>query len=241
MIPLVRGELVKVRTTRTALGFGAAAVILCLLSVLVFLLAGDPSSVDTKRESLNFGGVLSVPLIIFGIVGATAEFRHRTLAASLLIGPVRAKTTAARLVAYMLTALAVGLAMLTVTLALGVPLLAGTEGPDLAAADYVQVLGGGLIAVVLSTAIGVGVGVLVRNQVAAVVGALVWLFILEPLVLALSSDTADYALLNALATTGSGGSSDSGLSFGVAVLVLAGWASVFVIAGLLVDARRDVD
>jgi len=77
--------------------------------------------------------------------------------------------------------------------------------------------------------------------VAAVVGALVWLFILEPLVLALSSDTADYALLNALATTGSGASSDSGLSFGVAVLVLAGWASVFVMAGLLVDARRDVD
>lgn len=242
MIALVEGELIKVRSTRTAIGFGGAAVLLCVLSVVVFVLAGEPTTVEDKREALNFGGTLAVPLLIFGIVGATTEFRHRTVAASLLVGPVRVKTTGARIVAFAVTGLLVGLAMLVVTALLGAALLAGAEGPDLAASDYGEVLAGGLLATVLATVLGAGVGVLVRNQVAAVVGALVWLFILEPLVATLSEDTTDYIILNAAGTLGSGmGDSNGGLGFVGAVLVLAGWATIFVTAGLLVDSRRDVE
>jgi hypothetical protein len=238
MIPLIQGELIKVRTTRTALGFGAASVLLVLALVLISFLAGDPLTVSDKREALNVGGVLSVPLLIFGIVGATGEYRHRTIAPAVLIAPGRARLTLARLVAYVLTALAVGVAMVIVALVIGLP-LAG-EGEDLAGSDIVAVAGGGLLVATLTTALGVGVGVLVKNQVSGVVGALIWLFILSPVLGLIDEDLPDYTTLPAAGVAG--GSHDAGgLSFTEALIVLIAWAVAFVGAGLLAERRRDVD
>jgi hypothetical protein len=235
---LIRGELIKVRTTRTALGFGIASVLLVLALVLIASLAGDPVTIQDKRDALNVGGVLSVPLLIFGIVGATGEYRHRTIAPAVLIAPGRGRLTVARLIAYMLTALAVGIAMVVVALALGLPLTSG--GQSLRGTDYATVVGGGLIVAVLTTALGVGVGVLVRNQVAGVVGALIWLFILSPALQLIDEDLPGYTTLPAAGVAG-GAHSDMNLSWAKAVIVLVVWAAVFFVAAVLVDRRRDVD
>jgi hypothetical protein len=235
---LIGGELIKVRTTRTALGFGAASVLLVLALVLISFLAGDPETVNEKRDALNVGGVLSVPLLIFGIVGATGEYRHRTIAPAVLIAPGRARLTVARLIAYMLTALAVGIAMVVVALVVGLPLASG--GEDVAGSDILTIAGGGLLVSVLTVALGVGVGVLVRNQVAGVVGALIWLFILSPVLGLIDEDLPDYTTLPAAGLVG--GSTDAGgMSYGTAVVVLVAWAVVFFVVGLLLERRRDVD
>ena len=236
---LVAGELIKVRTTRTALGFGAASVLLVLALVLISFLAGDPRTVDDKRDALNVGGVLSVPLLIFGIVGATGEYRHRTIAPAVLIAPGRGRLTVARLIAYTLTGLLFGALMVVVALVVGLP-LAGGSGEDLASSDMLTVAFGGLLVAVLTVALGVGVGVLVRNQVAGVVGALIWLFILSPVLGLIDEDLPDYTTLPAAGVVG--GSSDAGgMAYGTAVVVLIAWAVVFFAAGLLLERRRDVD
>lgn len=239
MNALVRGELVKLRTTRTAVAFGGAAVILVLFSVLIQTLAGDPNSVNDQRNALNFGGTLSVPLLLFGIVGATGEFRHKTLAPAVLVAPDRVRLTLARMIAYGMTAFIVGLAMCVVAFAVGLPLLAGSPGPSPHFADYLQVGAGGVLSVTLSAMVGVGVGVLVANQVASVVGALVWLFIVEPLV-GLLDDKAVRFTFNQ-STLALGGVKDPDLlAFLPALGMVAAWAAVFVLAGSLVDRQRDV-
>jgi ABC-2 type transport system permease protein len=239
MTALVRGEMIKVRTTRTALGFGAAAVLLVLAVVLITILAGDPTTAQEKRDALNVGGALSVPLLLFGIVGATGEFRHRTLAPAVLISPHRGRLTLARLIAYVFTAAVMGVAMVIVALAIGLPLLAGRSGPDLDSTDYATIIGGGILTATLCAALGVGLGVLVRNQVAGVVGTLVWLLILEPLLPLIEEDLVKGSVLGAAATLG--GSAPDEVSWSGALLVLVIWAGVFTIAGLVVDSRRDVD
>ena len=239
MIPLVHGEMIKVRTTRTALGFGIASVLLVLAVVLINLLAGDPDNVQAKKDALNIGGALCVPLLLLGIVGATGEYRHRTLAPAVLIAPDRLRLALARLIAYVLTALAVGIAMAVVVLVVGVALLAGQSGPDLTAADYRTSVGGGIVAAMLCTALGVGVGMVVKNQVAGVVGALVWIFILAPATTLIDDWLAKTLILGAAATLG-GASSDE-ISWAGALLVLGLWAAVFVAAGLAFERRRDVD
>jgi ABC-2 type transport system permease protein len=178
---LVSGELVKLRTTRTALGFTAAVVLLTLAIVLLTILAGDPRTIADKRSALAVGSSISALLLVFGVVGAGAEYRHRTLAPALLAAPGRGRLLAARVIAYGLAGLIIGIVMTVVALAIGVPLLAGQPGPDLAAGDYLRACGGGLVAIVLSTMLGVGVGTLVGSQVPAVIGTMIWLFILEPL------------------------------------------------------------
>jgi ABC-2 type transport system permease protein len=239
---LLRGELIKVRSTRTALGFGAASVLLVIAFVLLTSLAADPETLNDKRDALNVGGALAIPLLVFGIVGATGEFRHRTLAPAVLIAPDRVRLTVARLAAYVLTALAVCVAMLVAALVIGVPILAGQPGPDLGGKQFVQVIGGGLLAVGLVTALGVGIGVLVRNQVAAVVGILVWIFIVEPLIPLLSEDVASYGILNSAGSVGVGGGvAEDAVPFAASLAALASWALVFVVAGVLVDRRRDVE
>lgn len=239
MTALLRGELIKVRTTRTALAFGVASVLLVVAYVLVSVLAGDPTTVSDKRDALNVGGVLSVPLLIFGIVGATGEYRHRTIAPAVLIAPDRISLTLARVLAYVLTALAVGAAMVVVALALGLPLLSSQLGPDLAGKDYTRVISGGLIVASLTVVLGVGVGVLLRNQVAGVVGTLIWLFIVSPLLGLIDDNLPNYTTLPAAGVAG--GTEGDGLSWGGAVAVLVVWALVFNVLGLIAEKRRDID
>ena len=207
MTRLLSGELLKLRTTRTAIGFAVAAIVLVLLVVLLSILAGDPRNVPDKRDAVNFGGTTAFVLLIFGVVGATGEYRHRTLAPSLLVAPDRARLTVARMVAYGITGLLIGLLMLVVAFGIGLPLLAGQPGPDLASSDLLETGGGGVLSVALSAMLGVGIGVLVRNQVAAVVGTLVWFFIVEPLLTLVSDEAYKFSISqSASAVAGTQGS-----------------------------------
>jgi ABC-2 type transport system permease protein len=239
MSALVRGELIKLRSTRTALGFAAVALLLVLASVLVSLLAGEPFSIEDKRSALAFGGPLAIPLLVFGAVGATGEYRHRTLAPALLVAPGRPRLVVARTLAYAATGMGIGVAMLVVTFAIGIPLLAGADGPSLGGGDYARLAVGGVLSAGLSSALGVGVGTLVRNQVGAVVGLLVYVFLVEPLILVLTDTASKYTVGQAQTALGGGSGSDL-LPWGVALLVFAGWSAALVAAGGLVDARRDV-
>jgi ABC-2 type transport system permease protein len=236
---LVAGELIKVRTTRTALGFAAASLLLVLAAVLITILAGHPATVADKRDALSFGAAIALVLLLFGAVAATGEFRHRTLAPAVLIAPDRLRLFLARVAAYALTALALAAVMGLITLALGVPLLAGEKGPDLAGSDYARVVAGGLIVATLAAALGVAFGTLVRNQVFAVIAILVWVTILEPLTGLIDDRLPDYMLGSTLGRVAQGGDQD--MSFGAAVLVLLAWAAVFLVAAALVDQRRDVE
>ena len=236
---LLAGELIKVRTTRTALGFGIAALLLALLAVLSVSLAGDPVTIRDKRGAIGFGSVISAVLLIYGVVGATGEFRHRTLAPAVLIAPDRFRLVVARTVAYALTAGVLGIAVGALVFLVGLLLLAGERGPDLDAMDCVGVFAGGVLATVLCAALGVGVGTLVRNQVAAVVGLLVWLFVGEPLVSVIDGDLVQYTISTSAGALGQGGNGDASMLS--AALVLSAWAATAGVIGALVDRRRDVE
>ena len=50
--------------------------------------------------------------MVFGVVGATGEYRHRTVAPAVLIAPDRLRLLLARALAYAVTAAGVALVML---------------------------------------------------------------------------------------------------------------------------------
>jgi len=240
MIALTHGELIKVRTTRTALGFALTILALTLLWVLLSLLTGDTDTMEAKREAILVAPLpLGIPLLLYGVVGATGEYRHRTLAPAVLIAPDRVRLTIARLIAYVLTALVIAVAIVALTLIIALPLLSSKPGPDLGGDDIQRMIFGTLIASALSMALGVGVGLLIKNQVAAVIGTLVWIMIGVQLVQLIDEDLPNYA--TPLATVALGGSRDSDVSWSQGLIVMLAWTAVFLIAGLLVERRRDVD
>jgi ABC-2 type transport system permease protein len=240
---LLRGELIKLRTTRTALGFGALVLLLVLAGVLLLALLGDPISIEDKRQVVTvvgLGATIPVVLVLFGVVGATGEHRHGTITSALLIAPDRIRVTLAKLLAYAAAGALVALVVQAIALLVGLPLLADQPGPDLAGSDLRDLFLGGMVACGLAAALGVAVGALVRNQVAAVVGALAYLFILEPIVGAVSDTVAPY-------TVGGTVSAVAGLEFSSqldplpAGLVLLAWTVVVGTVAVLADRVRDVN
>lgn len=239
MTALLRAEVLKLRTTRTALGFAIAGVLLVLLVVLAGILAGHPKTIDDKRSILSVGDTLYVVLLVFGVVGATAEYRHRTIAPELLIVPNRLRVTVGRMLAYGLAGLAVGAVMLIVAMAIGIPLLGSTSGPSLSSSDYAQAVGSGLLTCAMATMLGVSIGVLVASQVAAVVGTLVWLFVVEPIIGVLDRTAGEYTFGQALSALG-GNTGRHLLGFGAACAVSVAWTVVLLTFAAVIDSRRDI-
>ncbi|HEY9475292.1 MAG TPA: hypothetical protein VIS06_15780, partial [Mycobacteriales bacterium] len=92
--------------------------------------------------------------------------------------------------------------------------------------------------------IGVGLGVLVRNQVAAVIGGLAYLFVLEPLVRVIPYVRDAYKYLpggaNEALTQANAQRGADLLNAWAGGTVLVGWGLLFVILGTIITIRRDV-
>jgi ABC-2 type transport system permease protein len=238
MTALIRGEIIKAATTRTILAYAAMAVVLAVAQVLVTILAASSDLTAPADKKAAIAG-LPLLLLLLGIVGAAGEYRHRTVAPAVLVtGRDGGVMLLARAGAYAVTGVAVAALATVITLAVGLPLLAGESGTSLGAGDVALVAGGSLLAAALSASFGVALGALVRNQVVAVTGTLVVIFVVLPLVQALSATVLDLTPFGA--AQGVAGATLATLSWGEAGLVLVGWTLVALIAAMVVERRRDI-
>lgn len=237
MTASIRGELIKAATTRTWLAYAALGAVLAAATAIIGSLTTDVVSVSDKQ------GVISgwpIVLLLFGLVGAAGEYRHRTAApAALVAGRDRGVLLLARMGAYALAGLAIAALMTAVSLALGLPLLSGEPGPGLGAGDVVAVAGGSLVAAALSATMGVAVGALLRNQVAGVVGALILAFVVTPLLTTISETAQEYTPIGA-AVVLAGALDGEALSWSAAALLLAAWTVSLVVVAIVAERRRDL-
>jgi hypothetical protein len=236
MTALLHGELIKAITTRTMAAYAAIAFVVSVLFVLAATLSGDLASLADKETAIA-GGPFFV--LLFGIVGAAGEYRHRTAAPAALVARDRTRLLIARAGAYGVAGLAIGLMMVTATFAVGLPLIAGEPGPGLQTAAVIGIAAGSLVAAALSTIMGAAVGTLLRNQIAGVVGALVLAQMVLPLISMIDETAADFtpiAAADKLAGTGDAAS----LAPGWALLVLLGWTLTLLGAAVFAERRRDL-
>lgn len=237
MTAVLRGELIKTVSTRTVLAYAAGALAFALLNLLVSVLADDLVTIDDKRAAIAGFPVL---LLLLGIVGAAGEYRHRTAAPSALAaGRDRGQVLIGRAGAYALTAAAVATLTLAITFAVGLPLLAEEPGPALDGGDLVLIGAGSVLAAAISAIMGVAVGALARNQVAAVVGTLLLLFVAMPLLQLVSQTMFELSPFVA-AMTVAGDTAAENVSWGGALLVLVGWTLPLAAAAVVLERRRDV-
>jgi ABC-2 type transport system permease protein len=107
-----------------------------------------------------------------------------------------------------------------------------------------ELLAGMTVAGGLNAAIGIGIGSLIRKQTAAVVGILVYLFLLEPLITQVALKSLErFSMGNALAqltSTAKVNGVDDAFGQITGGLLLAGYAVVLVLVGALVMQSRDV-
>jgi ABC-type transport system involved in multi-copper enzyme maturation permease subunit len=248
MTAQLRSELLKQRTTRTNVLLLVWMVALVALVVLLHVLSFSVEDLSRHDNQLKIVGLgTSIGALFAALLGAlsiTAEFRHGTIRPTLIATPRRARVIAAKVMASALAGVAVGL--------LAEALTAGAEAAGLAArginielgaSEYAQLLAGGAVAAGLFAAIGVGIGAIVRNQVAAVVGLCVWLLFIEPILLGDVPAAAKFAPgASAGAISGAIQSqiADALVTPALGVLLLAAYAAAASAAGAIATTRRDV-
>jgi ABC-2 type transport system permease protein len=248
MTAQLRSELLKQRTTRTNALLLLWMVGLVVLVVLLHVLSFGVDDLSQHDNQLKIAGIAtSIGALFASLLGAisiTGEIRHGTIRPTFLATPRRTRVIAAKVVASGLAGIGVGLLAQALTAALEAAGLAA-RGIDVEidGGEYAQLLAGGALAAALFASIGVGVGAVVRNQVAAVVGLCVWLLFIEPILLGdvpSAGRFAPGASAGAMAGAIQTQIADALVAPAVGVLLLAAYAAIASAAGSVVTARRDL-
>lgn len=258
MITDIRVELVKIRTTRLWLGLLALAAGLTVLLVVVGASrAGQPGralpSLATAAglRDLITGAVFALLLAaVFGATVASGEFRHRTATDTYLDQPNRVRVLVAKAVAAGLVGLLFGLVSAGIMTVLGlVEVRVRGYSVTLPASSIAGYVAGAVLACGLLAAAGAALGSLVRGQLAAIIGILVWGLGIETILSGLSPALAKFLPItagNSLAGVRGGGGMPplpadfTPLPFAAAVALLLGLAGLLAAIAAGSTVRADI-
>ena len=259
--PLIRSELRKILSTRLWWGLllGAVAYTAVQSGVTagfagMTLSTAQPATagLDTAAgirsvyaESLFTGSYILA--MILGIAGMTGEYRYQTITSTFLASPRRSRVVGAKLVAHLLVGLGYGVvAMVTALVVGGVVIVARGHGLGYGADGLWPSILLAVVAVGLWTVLGIGIGTLIRNQVAAILIGVFVIFLLQPLLtLGLSAAHLD-SVARWLPTNASSALMAPGtaivayLAWWAGGLVLLGYALVLAALGIGLSVRRDI-
>jgi ABC-2 type transport system permease protein len=259
---LVAAELLKVRTTRMWWGLLVGAVLLTVFQALLTAFTAGlqpgpgqpelpPLSEPSMVRSVYGSGFAACYIFttILGIIGMAGEYRHQTITPTLLAVPRRGRVIAAKLVAYLGLGLLYGLVTTVVAVLCGVAVIAGKDFPlRLGSDDVPQTLVLSVVGVGVWAVLGLGIGTLLRNQVAAILAALGVTLVLDPLVtlglgaLDLGSvasflpSSASQAVVQGVSTT----DTVDLLPWWAGLLVLLGYGVLFAAIGAALTRSRDI-
>jgi ABC-2 type transport system permease protein len=190
---------------------------------------------------MGIASFVQVFALMLGILSITTEFRHGTITPSLLVLPNRVRLVLAKLGASVAVGLALGL-LATVLVALIVKGIGGLRDLD-TSGDVLPLIIGGTIATGLYAALGVGVGAVMRNQVGAIIGSLVYLFVLENLLQIIPGvdDVLSKYGIGGVGNALSGADEPNDLLGQLpAGLLFALYCAIFIGAGITLMRQRDI-
>jgi ABC-2 type transport system permease protein len=254
-----RSELRKILSVRIwwILALGMFAYMAFLGGVLGLAIgADDPDALDGGQGPIMIYSLATALGYVFPLVlGAliwTTEFRHKTATPTFLAEPRRLVVAGAKLATGLLMGLLIGFVGVAGTLATAVPaMMSNNVDLLLDQGETWATLGLSVVALALWCVLGVAVGTLLTNQVAAIVAILAFTQFVEPL-LRLSLSAWKYTaqisqFLPGAAAEALSGSSvystgmDTGLlSRPAGAAVMLAWIAACTLMGWRTSLRRDL-
>jgi hypothetical protein len=247
MRPLLRAELIKLRTTRTFAALAGVAIATSVVIVVLVCLLSEPSE-ESVLTDVYAADTSSLFIAILAIVGITGEWRHRTITSSLLAAPNRIRFLAAKMLAF-----ATAGAMLSLVISVGVGITAYVilgvrDLPTPGVGERIGQVGRNVAVAALLGGFGLALGSLLRNQPVAIVSILMLGFVIEPTVFALAPNVGIYGPFSGLPgaiqdiPAESVGNEDADLlSAGAATLAMLAWVGALFAGGAALLVRRDLE
>lgn len=258
MIDLLKAEILKVRSTRTALGLLIAALLIAVLpTILAVLLIPKEELVTTEGGLIAVLGIMPaaslVPVLclVFGILSMTNEYRHGTISYTYLTSPHRGRVIVAKLLvcAVIGTAVMFVTGMLAVITAyVGAELrgidLGLTQASETSDWELLRDISLVLVTTGLATSFGVALGALIRHQVITVAGTLIWALAVENIITGLKPSVGEWlpftVFLQVVANTGEVDPVGPSLTSLQAFVVSLAYIALASVAAVYTTMRRDV-
>lgn len=265
MIPAIRSEFRKFFTTRLwwgmAIGiFVAGAAFAALFG---FLLTGDleatggpggvPTGDATQIANTVYVGGISVGyllLLTIGVLQIGSEYRHKTVSGTFLTTPRRLQAMLAKVVALLGIGAVYGVISLLGSVSVGAVVLTLRDQDAFPSSTILRTLALSLLVLGLWALIGLGIGILIPNQVAALLIGIGVAWIVEPLlgfamtfwefgrehIAQFLPSSATNAVIDAVQNS----PDEVRLEWWAAALVLAGYAALLAGFGIWRTTRADI-
>ena len=174
----IKAELLKLRSTRTAIALILGMIVLILIFALLDGLLSHPSGLmgkENQRTLLSVSSFAGVFSALAGVLLVTSEYRFGTIRPTILFNPVRSHVLAAKVAAGALAGVAFGVVGEAISWAVGYAVLEGRGITIvLSGGDILLLTLGGIAGAALWGAIGAGLGAIIHNQVGAIIALLAW-------------------------------------------------------------------
>ncbi len=252
---LVKSEFRKAFSTKLLWILTLSALGFVLLSVVlgVYLTPGPPGAEDVNAllvpaavtNIFSSAGSASIFVIILGIIAMSGEYRNQTITSTFLATPRRQSVIFAKVITYTIIAFVIAVIMWIAVVVVASILLTTVEHAPVEWNAVFEILGGTILGLVLYAILGVAIGALITNQVAAVVITLVWIFVVEALLTVFVDWLGKWlpggalnSILQATNTSGFGGT--EALNVPAAALLLIAYTVVFASAAVFTTNRKDI-
>jgi ABC-2 type transport system permease protein len=239
----LNAELIKLRTTRTFFALTASAVGLSLLIVVLVASLGEDFDQEDVR-SLFTADTTGLFILLLGAIGMAGEFRHRTIAATVLSVPRRLTLMLAKIAAYAAAGALLSLLVNVAIMAVGTLILSSRDEVTLPFGDLMDVLWRNLVIAAFFGPLGVCIGTLIRNPAGAIVAILAVVTIVDGTLAGLAFDVWRWGPFGgapaAIAGIEPDGTDGELIAPGLGLLVEAGWLALFAGAALAFMRGRDL-
>jgi ABC-2 type transport system permease protein len=244
---IVRTELLKLRTTRLWWGLTLGLLGLSALGAILTLVfagqeAGFTLSDEAQQRSL-FGsaGFNSIFALVFGIIGMAGEYKQGTITPTFLASPRRWRVVIAKAVAYGFAGFLLGLvSSLLVAVISYVGLAIKDIEVVMTTSEVIELFGGSTATATFYGVLGVAIGAVIPNQIAALIAALVEQLIAEPLLFNFFPEEARFLVGGASSILSGSPNVGATLSLWAAAGVLAAWCVALLSLGSLITERKDI-
>ena len=251
MRALVQAEALKLRTRSAAWMLLATLAVVTLGIAATIPKAGDHDAPvpldDPDVLAATVGGLVPVSMVfvvLLGVLSFTQEFRYGTATSTYLVEPRRARVLVAKLLSQALASVVVTLVTLVYAALLSMTIIRFRDGNATISSQFWQTAAAAFVCMATYSAIGVALGVLIRNQVIVVVGVLVWTMAVEWTVLPSFPTVGRWlpvGVTNTLLQQGpSLGLDGKLLSVPMSGLVLLGYTALAVTLAVRLTPRRDI-
>jgi ABC-type transport system involved in multi-copper enzyme maturation permease subunit len=251
MRALVQAEVLKLRTRSAAWMLLATLAVVTLGIAATIPKAGDHDAPvplnDPAVLATTVAGLVPVSMVfvvLLGVLSFTQEFRYGTATSTYLVEPRRSRVLSAKLLSQVLASVVVTVVTLAYAGLLAVAIIRFRDGDATIGAQFWQTTAAAFVCMATYSVIGVSIGVLIRNQVVAAVGVLVWMMAVEWTVLPSFPTVGRWlpvGVTNTLLQQGpSLGLDGKLLSVPVSGLVLLGYTALAVTLAVRLTPRRDI-